>query len=178
MKRVFRWFRHCYERIKYGVSYRDAWNVDMWLADKLARCLENLEKNTISYPMRAENLHSKVCDILGEKYIPTEEEKKMSSDDRNLKLYHDDLKTMIRLLREYDEDTCSMKNPYKFSLHWEFKDDPNHKGCSITNFVGTEEEKEETEKYRKFEEEKYAYRMRCFRDALDIVNIYLEHLWD
>ncbi len=178
MKRVFRWFRHCYERIKYGVSYRDAWNVDIWLADKLATCLENLDKNTISYPMQAEKLHSELCEILGRKYVPTEDELKMSSDKRNLKLYHEDLKTMIRLLREYDEDKCSMQNPFKFSLHWEFKDDPNHKGCSITNFVGTEEEKAETEKYREFEERKYEYRMKCFRDALKIVSLYLDHLWD
>lgn len=178
MKRIFRWFRHCYERIKYGVSFRDAWNVDTWLADKLAKNIENLDKNTISFPTQAEELHGKLCEILGRKYVPTEDELKMSSDDRNLKLYHEDLKTIVRLLREYDEETCSMKNPHEFKLHWEFKDDPKHKGCSIMEFKGTEEEKAETEKYREYEEKIYNYRMKCLRDALQIVSIYIEHLWD
>ena len=52
--------RHIDERIKDGVSFKDAWNVDYWLADKCSKILMLLDKNTHSYPTCVEELHDVV----------------------------------------------------------------------------------------------------------------------
>lgn len=42
--------KHWYERIRYGVSYRDAWSLDGYLSDVIARGAGIIRDNNIGHP--------------------------------------------------------------------------------------------------------------------------------
>lgn len=49
-KLVKRLPRHYYERMRYGVSFMDAWNLDSYLATVIARGSRQLSENAVGYP--------------------------------------------------------------------------------------------------------------------------------
>lgn len=181
IKTLKRWDRHVSERIQDGVSYRDAWNVDSWLADKCAKILKHLEKDTISFPGECvKDFHEKALAVEGKKLEMTEEEKKLSTDDLCVKWYHEDLKRMIFLFNEYDDEKCTQKNQYKFELEMVHKKkiSENGKEYYTIEFEGTPEQKEEADRYNKRLFEIEQYQIDCLHKAIAIMNIYIIHLWD
>ena len=186
-KNLKRWMEHIGEREELGVSFRDAWNIDLWLTDKTAKALGFLEKNTISFPNNANEMHRKLLEIdakyppyLVKSAEPNEEERKLSADDLSVKLYHDDIKRIKFLLEEYNEDTCSQKNQYQWNLemkHEKITEGP-HKGMYTLKFVGTKEQEEEAQRWRDRENEIDIYRSDCLHKAIKMLDLYIEHLWD
>ena len=170
---------HIDQRVKDGVSYRDAWNVDHWIPRTCSKILAHLAKNTHGFPPCAVELHKRVVgEVDGKKYRREKKYAGMNSDDHAWNVYLDDLKRMVFLFSESDEETCSKKNPYEFRLHWNFLDDPEHGDCRVLKFEGTEDEKAETEKYRQVEAELCKYRAECLHKAMKMLDIYIEYLWD
>ena len=165
----FRWFKHCYQRIKYGVSYRDAWNVDFWFAETVKNILHMLEKNTHSYPdIQIKEYHQKCLEIMGETEPPIDWNKKDASYD----VYLADLRRIQWLLSEYTSDPCSLKNEYEFKLELEFNDDGS------ATFKGSDEDHLETDRYLKREAEISKYKYDCLHKAIRILDVYIDSLWD
>ena len=178
-KALQREVEHREQRVKDGVSFRDAWNVDYWVPKTCAKILAYLEEDAHGFPPCAVELHKRVIEeVDGKKYVVEDKYKDMNGDDHAWNVYKDDLKRMVFLFSEYDEETCSMKNPYEFRLHWDFVDDPKHDNYKRMEFYGTDEEKAETEKHRARRDEIDKYRSECLHKALKMLNIYIEYLWD
>lgn len=165
----FKWMKHCYQRIKYGVSYRDAWNVDLWFAGTVRNILHFLEKNTHSYPnTRIRKYHQKCLKILGETEAPID----WNSEDAIYNTYIADLRKIQQLLSEYDLDNCSLKNEYEFKL--EIKHNPDN---SIT-LEGSPEDTEETNRFIEREKEISIYQHDCLHKAIKMLEVYIDDLVD
>ena len=159
-----RWIRHAYQRIRYGVSYKDAWNIDCWISDVVPKILEFLVENTHGYPTCVEELHGKICELEGTPKIT------ISGEDKEFETYNDDLRKIIFLLREYNEETCSIKNQETFITggnRW----DP-------LDYALTPKEKEQNKRWMNEENRIQTYRMDCLQKGLRMLSVYAPYLWD
>ena len=176
--------QHQDERIKDGVSFKDAWNVDAWLADKCSKILRILKENTHSFPSDEKRYHDKFLEL-------DEKPQEMSDDDYDKltegeksrlcqKWFAEDLERMAFLFEQWLDDKCAEKNQYDFKLHFKFtpiKEGPD-KGLSRLDFEGTQAERDETDKHSARELEIEAYKSKCLHKAISMLNIYIETLWD
>ena len=166
-KTLQKYSRHNEERVKNGVSYRDAWNIDSWISEKCSIALRLLDKNTHSIPIDVEKLHKAVLEIDGKEFEPCD----LPKNERDIKWYHEDLNRMADLFEQYccDDDKCLLKNPYDWNLVWDGKN---------LEFRGTPEQQSQATKYEKRCEEIYQYRLDCLHKALKMLDVYIEELWD
>lgn len=126
MRKIIDFFRNikfCYQRIKWGWSEPDAWNVDMWFSRTVPQMLRYLRKTSHGCP----------CNM-------------------TMKQWQKTLYTMEFLLREADEDLCSMQNEYSVIKQ------PNQ--------------------YHKRMLEIARYREDCKDEAFDMIKKYFYDLWD
>ncbi len=204
-----RWNQHCEERISHGASYRDAWDVNWWLASAIPEALKHLREDMHGYPVCAIDLWNKLAEITGDEkmdeaaisdkvasadgkkltdadvkqilhgsdFMSDDTEKFNGIDDLRFKTWQKCIERLEFLFREYNENTCSMKNPYKFEWHYDWKP---IKGTSLTEMVwnGTDEQKAEHDRYSSRSIEIDLYRAECLHKAMKILEIFIEYLWD
>ena len=166
--------------------------IDLW--NKLAEITgdEKMDEAAISAEIAAK--HGLKKKGKGKKAITVEDIRK-SSDVKALIFDNDDdefsseidkirfetwkkaLERLEFLFREYNDDTCSMKNPYKFEWHYDWKPCKDGK-CREMVWAGTDEEKAEHDRYMDRAMEIDRYQSECLHKALKITEIFIEHLWD
>ena len=201
-----RWNRHCEERVAKGASYRDAWDVHWWLANSIPEALHHLKNDLHGYPVCAVALWNKLAEITGDEKLDeavfmehpeahTESGTLTEADMKSLCIDENDDKTFSKLdefrfqtwkksierieflFREYNEDTCSKKNPYKFEWHYDWKPVNGGKFSEMV-WNGTDEQLKEHEKYMSEAQKLDLYRADCLHKAMKILEIFLEYLWD
>lgn len=123
IRKLFRNIKFCHQRIKWGWCEQDAWNMDVWFLNVAPQMLRYLRKTSHGCP----------CDMTMEQWKIT-------------------LYTMEFLLREADEDMCSMKNEYDVI--------------------------KQPKQYQKRMLEIARYREDCKDKAFDMMKKYFYHLWD
>ena len=172
--------RHCIQRIERGWSFRDAWNIDYWLAEKLSGIIGELERCTHGYPNEALDLHAKCrkIDFLAGKDVVGKRRKSESLENYKVRVYSHDLKRMAFLFGEYDETRCSKKNPIKPIFKYHYEPVPGKKGCSSMVDDCNPAEKRINERWHKKESELCKYRSDCLHIALKMLDIYIQSLWD
>jgi len=178
------------QRAKRGFSDCDVWSIDYWFIDVMPKMLSQLMENSNS------------CPELDEEGNRIEYGSAKESEEVYVKRWKDILSRMIFLLREMDEDTCSMKNPYSEELHSyqrEFRAKHGRLGDGLKSKEQLEEEKrsglytllgprddpemadgynEVNEKYMDFERKKGAYMLSCKDEFFELFSKYFYDLWD
>lgn len=174
-KALKRWNQHCEERLEKGVSYRDAWDILWWISSTAPEALKSLRENLHGYPVCSIELWNALAEITGDEKVDekkvTEEfskgEHKEGSpsklDDFRYELWKKSIEKIEFLFREYNDDSCSMKNPHKFVWSWA--------GLS-------EEEKKEHDLYSKRNYEIRMYQLDCLHKGMKALEIFINHLWD
>ena len=122
IRNLFRNIKFCHQRIKWGWCEQDAWNMDVWFLNVAPQMLRYLCKTSHGCP----------CDM-------------------TMKQWKKTLYTMEFLLREADEDMCSMKNEYDVK---------------------------QPKQYQKRMLEIARYREDCKDKAFNMMKKYFYHLWD
>ena len=185
VKAPWRWIKHAYQRIKYGVSYRDAWNVDLWMSQTMPKILEFLDKNTISYSPRAVALHNKLCEIDdGLEPVP-DDQKDNNSEDFLCPLFHKDIQRIGFLFNEYDKDRCSIQNPFDPEIKdgmvdfiWHPSDDPKRPEYKTLEIGSNQAQKDLWKKWSDEDQKINLYRIECLHKAIKMLDVYIEELWD
>lgn len=162
----------CYQRITLGYCDRDLWNIDDWFLSLIPEMLIKFNKTRHSFP------------VLG-----TED------DDKRWSLI---LRKIAHLLRESNEDTCSLKNPYEKEYDKaleEFSKTYGVLGRKLLTKEEREKEKKEhvkishtlndvpkyreiVENYFEYEKKIAKYRSDCKTKAIKLFNKYFWDLWD
>ena len=61
MRKLFRYFKHLYQRMRYGVSSRDAWSLDSHIRNILARGIDYILVESDKYVVRSEKEKRNLC---------------------------------------------------------------------------------------------------------------------
>ena len=161
--------KHCIQRIEHGWSFRDAWDIDLWLAGKLSGLVAELERNTHSYPDAALDLHKKCRDVdfLTNKDPVVKRRNGEDIVDYKMRVYSHDLQRMSFLFREYDKDRCSKQNQITPIFKYHTVPVKGKKGCVEMVDDCSPAEKRINERWRKKESELYKYRSDHHHIALN-----------
>lgn len=153
LKRLFRELKHAWQRAIRGYDDVATWDYFSWFTNTSQKIISEMAKNHCGYPQGL-----------------TDEE------------WTNILTRLAFLLKEVDEDTCSVKNEYDteeyYKLHEKWTTVKLEDGCTqlVSNY--TEEDKELVDKFINREREIFEYRNKCKDEALDIIKQYFWNLWD
>lgn len=164
IKDFFQERRYRRQRAKRGWSVKDTWNIDYWFLNILPQMLEYLKEHHIGFPVDIQreyvNSHREELNMTYEEYCVWPSDKNSDgyklrerTDEACNRLWNEILDRMIFLLKEANEETCSVKNLY------EEESRENH-----SEFIG---------KYGADE-----YRDRCKTEAINLFNKWFWNLWD
>ena len=170
----FKWAKHAYQRVRYGFSYRDIWNIDTWFLEIVPNMLEKLAQTTHSYPY-----DSKI----------EEEHKELSHselEDLMVSNWKEKLKKMAEYLREANEPQKEI-NQYEDEL-FEFE---NKHNVFFVNVEAHKEELQEKLNEKEFQEYKELrekwfkrlleveeYKRKCLKNGLEMFVENFQDLWD
>ena len=181
------------QRAKRGYADVDVWNMDSWFINTAYKIMKKLRKNHMGYPGSFDFPDEKVSFYA----INNEGEKTDGSVDGE-KMWNDILDRMISLLRDMDEEKCTMKNPYEkewFQAHKEFTKKYGIAGEKLRTEAEKEKEKETgsrrvylpgdvpeyrdiVDKYLGKEREISEYRNQCKNEFFELFSKYFWDLWD
>lgn len=166
----FRWLKHAYQRVRYGFSYRDVWNIDFWFLEVVPNMLEELANTTISYPY-----DSKVY----------EENPKMSQEKIEEIMFNnwkDKIRKIAEYLREANEPQKEINQYWDEYCNFEKKHDIFMLNIDDIKNKLTKEELQEYERLRekwfKRSMEIEKYKQECLNKGLEMFSENFTNLWD
>ena len=166
----FRWLKHAYQRVRYGFSYRDVWNIDFWFLEVVPNMLEELANTTIGYPY-----DSKVY----------EENPEMSQEQIEEIMFNnwkDKLRKIAEYLREANEPQKEINQYWNEYYNFEEKHDIFLLDSDDIKNKLTEEELQEYERLRekwfKRSMEIEKYKQECLNKGLEMFSENFMNLWD
>lgn len=189
LKRMCRDVKCAYQRIRYGYCFRDVWNIDIWFLNVVPNMLENLKEDTCGYPPGPDSFSQAVGGV---------DDESNGQYESGMKKWKDTLSQMIFLLREANEDTCTLMNTYKKEYDKAFDEFGEKYGHFGEKLKKPEEKEEERKKgystlytpsdvpeYKEicdlyFNEESALdrYRSACKDEGLELFKKWFWNLWD
>lgn len=194
------------QRAKRGWCVKDTWSIDYWFLNIMPQMLEYLKAHHIGFPADIQReyvtAHQDELNMTYEEYRiwPSDENSdgyklRETTDEACNRLWNEILDRMIFLLKEANEETCSVKNPYegenrknhrefikkygilgeKLLKPGEISPDGTRKLYMLPDIL---EYKETEELFIKETIRLDEYRDRCKTEAINLFNKWFWNLWD
>lgn len=174
-----KWFarnlKYCWQRIRYGYCDHDVWVTAHWFLHVVPSMLEEMSENTYGCPTNLNENGEQTA--LGEFYAANRR-LYLSEDeqDETMKAWRRILTETARLLREADEDSCSMKNQYEDEWFKVLEADEEKHG--LMEMFNHDTSPELKSAYYAEEDKIFAYRDECKNAGLAMFSKWFWNLWD
>lgn len=176
---TIKWFarniKYCWQRVRYGYCDHDVWDTAHWFLHLVPSMLEEMSENAHGFPSNLNEDGEQTA--FGKAYAA---KKRLylneSEQDEFMKVWQEILTETARLLREANEDNCSMKNRYEEGYRKALDDDEKKYG--FEEMFNHDSSPELTSAYFAEEEKIFAYREECKNAGLALLSKWFWHLRD